>query len=184
MRAATIGIIEHEDIARCDCSGVIRNDCLHARAHRTQMNRHVWRIGNQGAACIEDRAGKIEPLLDVHRMGGVLQAIAHLLGNRHEEIAEDFEHHRIGVSADRMQGCTRRHAAQDQIAARAHGGAPADVDDRGRGGIAHDCRAIDDRADRQRLAIEEWRVPPLACRVERHDCPRCGRRNRVGLPCC
>ena len=49
---------------------------------------------------VEQRAGEIEPLLDVDRIGGVLQRDAHLLGDRHEEIVEDLEHHRIGLGAD------------------------------------------------------------------------------------
>ena len=47
-------------------------------------------------SCVEDRAGEVEPLLDVHRIGGVLQRHAHLLGDRHEQVVEDLQHHRIG----------------------------------------------------------------------------------------
>ena len=50
---------------------------------------------------VEDRAGEVEPLLDVHGIGRVLQRHAHLLGDRHEQIVEDLEHHRIGFCADR-----------------------------------------------------------------------------------
>jgi hypothetical protein len=39
---------------------------------------------------VENRAGEIEPLLDVHRGGGFLQRLAHLLGDRHEEVVEHF----------------------------------------------------------------------------------------------
>jgi hypothetical protein len=49
---------------------------------------------------IEKGAGKIEPLLDVDRMGGVGQGHAHLLSNGHEEVAEDLEQHRIGPGAE------------------------------------------------------------------------------------
>ncbi len=51
----------------------------------------------------EHRAGEIEPLLDVHRIGGVLQRHAHLLGDRHEQIVEDLQHHRVGMRADRVR---------------------------------------------------------------------------------
>jgi hypothetical protein len=47
---------------------------------------------------VEHRAGEVEPLLDVHRRGGVLQRHAHLLGDRHEQVVEHFQHHRIGLS--------------------------------------------------------------------------------------
>ena len=46
---------------------------------------------------VEHRAGEVEPLLDVDRIGGVLQRHAHLLGDRHEEVVEDLQHHRIGL---------------------------------------------------------------------------------------
>ena len=65
------------------------------------MHRHVRRIGDQRAVGGEHRAGEIEPLLDVHRIGGVLQRHAHLLGDRHEQVVEHFQHHRIGLGADR-----------------------------------------------------------------------------------
>ena len=52
---------------------------------------------------VEDGAGEIEPLLDVDRIGGVLQRHAHLLGDRHEEVVEDFQHHRVGLGADRLR---------------------------------------------------------------------------------
>ena len=74
------------------------------------MHRHVRRIGDQRAVGGEHRAGEIEPLLDVDRIGGVLQRHAHLLGDRHEQVVEHFQHHRIGIGADRAgasSGTTR-----------------------------------------------------------------------------
>ena len=64
------------------------------------MHRHVRRVGDQRAVMREHRAGEIEPLLDVDGVGGVLQRHAHLLGDRHEEVVEDFQHDRIGLGAD------------------------------------------------------------------------------------
>ena len=64
------------------------------------MHRHVRRIGDQPPVAVEDRAGEVEPLLDVDRIGGVLQHHAHLLGDRHEQVVEDLEHHRVGLGAD------------------------------------------------------------------------------------
>ena len=56
---------------------------------------------------VEQRAGEIEPLLDVDRVRGVLQRSAHLLGDRHEQVVEDLEHHRIDLGADRAARCSR-----------------------------------------------------------------------------
>ncbi len=57
---------------------------------------------------VEQRAGEVEPLLDVDRVRGVRERHAHLLGDRHEEVVEHLEQHRIGVGADRL---ARRAAA-------------------------------------------------------------------------
>ena len=40
------------------------------------MHRHVRRVGDQVALGVEQRAGEIEPLLDVDRVRGVLRAAA------------------------------------------------------------------------------------------------------------
>ncbi len=37
-----------------------------------EMHRHVRRVGDQAALLVEQGAGEIEPLLDVHRMAGLL----------------------------------------------------------------------------------------------------------------
>ena len=73
------------------------------------MHRHVRRVGDQVARGIEQRAGEVEPLLDVDRVGGVLQPQAHLLGDGHEQVVEDLEHHRVGLGADRVP-CVARAA--------------------------------------------------------------------------
>ena len=61
---------------------------------------------------VEQRAGKIEPLLDVHRRRRVRERHAHLLGDGHEQVVEDFEQHRIGAACRwrwlRCSGWTRR----------------------------------------------------------------------------
>ena len=71
------------------------------------MHRHVRGIGHQCAVGGEDRTGEVEPLLDVDRVGGVLQRHSHLLGDRHEQVVEHFEHDRIGISADRVRARDR-----------------------------------------------------------------------------
>ena len=95
------------------------------------MHRHVRRVGDQAAVAVEDRAGEVEPLLDVDRIGGVLQRHAHLLGDRHEEVVEHFEHHRIGVGADRalLRRAARRASAR--VVLRRDLGPPAGLDDDG-----------------------------------------------------
>ena len=89
------------------------------------------RVGDQRAVAVEHRAGKIEALLDVHGIGGVLQRHAHLLGDRHEQIVEHFEHDRIGVRADGARPRQRLHPPQHQVILRRQLGLPAMLDDHG-----------------------------------------------------
>ena len=93
---------------------------------------------------VEQRAGEVEPLLDVDRIGGVLQRHAHLLGDRHEEVVEHLEHHRVERGADRglraraaRRGCSIRWSRGVQL------GAPARLDHDGRGRLDDDRRAGD-----------------------------------------
>ena len=72
MGAAVVGVVQHEHVARAHRPRVLPDHCLDAFAHRTQVNRHVRRIGDQVALCIEQCAAEIEALLDVDRVGCVL----------------------------------------------------------------------------------------------------------------
>ena len=97
VRAAAIGIVEHIGVAAPDAAPVARSaarldDRADALAHRAEVHRDVRRIGDQRALRVEDRAGEIEPLLDVHGRRGGLQRDAHLLGDGHEQVVEDLEH--------------------------------------------------------------------------------------------
>ena len=75
-------------------------------------------------ACVEQRAGKIQPLLDIHRVARVLQHHAHLFGDRHEQVVEDLEHHRIDRGADRVAAAQCLEAGQHQMIARGDLGLP------------------------------------------------------------
>ena len=93
------------------------------------MHRHVRRVGDERAGGIEHCTGEVEPLLDVHRIGGVLQRHAHLLGDRHEQVVEHFEHHRIGVGADGAGALEFLHAPQHEMILGGELGLPAVLDD-------------------------------------------------------
>ena len=77
-------------------------DLLHGLAHRAQVHGHVRRVGDELALRVEQRAGEIQALLDVHRARGVGERHAHLLGDGHEQIVEDLEQHRIGARRRRV----------------------------------------------------------------------------------
>ena len=93
------------------------------------------RIGDQRAVRVEDRAGEIEPLLDVDAGRGRLERDAHFLGDGHEQIVEDLEPDGIDVGADRLGAVERNGAGEDQRAVARALGAPAGLDDDGRGRI-------------------------------------------------
>jgi hypothetical protein len=60
----------------------------------------VGSLGQQAAIAGEQRAGVIQALLDVGRVGGALQGDAHRLGHRGEEVLEDFEADGVGQRLD------------------------------------------------------------------------------------
>ena len=95
MGAAGIGRVGQVNLAGLHAIADGREQRLYARSHRTQVHRNVGSIRDEVTAPVKDRAGKIKPLLDIHRMGRILQRKAHLFGNGHECLAEDLEHHRI-----------------------------------------------------------------------------------------
>ena len=133
------------------------------------------RVGDEVAVGVEDRAGKVQALLDVDGIRRVLQAQSHLLGDRHEQVVEDFQHHRIDRRADRVALGQCLHAAQHEVVVGRDLGAPAGLHDGGRIRFRDDGRAVDDVARRDVLAPVHARVAPGAVRVHPHRLER-GRR--------
>ena len=88
---------------------------LHRLAHRAEVHRHVRRVGDQVARRVEERARKIQPLFHVHRVGGVLQHRAHLLGDAHEKVVEHFQHHRVHLRPDRAAAVECYGALQHEV---------------------------------------------------------------------
>ena len=115
MRAAVVGVVERVDMTGLNGGGVLANHGLDALAHRAQMHRHVRRVGNQVALGVKQRAAKVKPLLDVDRVGSVLQLQAHLLGNVHEEVVEHFQQHRVHRCSCRKSDNALRFALQHQM---------------------------------------------------------------------
>ena len=152
VRAAIIGVVEGVDVALAHLLAAQLQDGAHRFAHRAQMDGHVRGVGDQVAVGIEDGAGEVEPLLDVDRVGGVLERDAHLLGDGHEQIVEDLEQDRVGLGAQRGALGQRLDALQEQVVVDAHLERPAGLD-HDRGGLAADQRrAGDPVAGQQRLA--------------------------------
>ncbi len=146
VRSAVIWRVENIDIAGPNAAPVAAvpacgDDGPDRIAHRSEMHRNMRRIGDQRAVAIEQRTGKIQPLLDVHRSCGVLQRNSHLLGNRHEGVVENFELNRIDRAARREPVRQIADPFQNQISQRIDPGPPARFNDRRRVALANDRRA-------------------------------------------
>jgi hypothetical protein len=159
VRAAVVRVVEHEGVAGAGL-GMALDDAADRVAHRAQVHRHVRRIGDQRAVGIEQRARKIEPLLDVDRVRGVLQHQPHLLGDGHEAVVEDFEHHRVDGGADGFALRARLHAGEQQVAAGGAVGAPAGFDQGGGVGFGDERRAVDHGVGGEVLAAVQGGVAP------------------------
>ena len=168
MRAAVVRVVEHEDIAALHAVAVARNHRLDALAHRSQMHRHVRRVGDQLALAVEQGAAEIEPLLDVHRVRGVLQLQTHLLGDIHEQIVEDLEQHRIHRRAGRHALRTRHMAREQQMVEAGQLRLPTGFDHRRRILLGDDDRAQHPIAGAHVFAHHQRRVMPLRLPCDPH----------------
>ena len=126
------------------------------------MHRHVRRVGDEIAAAVENGAGEVEPLLDVHGVRGVLQPQAHLLGDRHEEIVENLQPHRIDLSADRRRRRARARALEHEVVELGDRRAPLRFYHGGRVRLGDDRRPLDRLPGGELLASVERRLVPGA----------------------
>ena len=118
---------------------------------------------------VEQRAGKIQPLLDVDRIGRVLQLQPHLLGDVHEQVVEHFQQHRVHRACRRRTSrarATRRSSTMWSSVGELR--FPAGLDHRGGVLLGDDGRPGDDVAGPQVLAHHQRGVVPLAARVHAH----------------
>ena len=126
------------------------------------MHRNVGRVGDQSAVGVEDGAGKVQPFLDVDRVRRVGQHRPHLFGHAHEQVVEDFQHHRVGAGASGPAGGARGDAAQDQMALGQDLGPPARFDHRGGVVLDHHGRAVHLMAGAQHGAGMDGGIAPGA----------------------
>ena len=174
MRAAVIGRVQHPHIAGREIAADLAPHGLDAAVHRAEMHRDMRGVGDEPAVAIEDGAGEVEPLLDVDRARGVLQRIAHLLGNRGEALVEHFEQHWIDAGAERGPRFAFAHAGEQQMVLRRDLCLPVRLDHDGLMRLDDEGRAQDAMAWLETGAQENWRVVPGATGEE----PRHGLRFR------
>ncbi len=146
VRSAAKGIIEHIGIAAPEpasipCACPRFDHASDGVSHAAKMHRDMRRIGDQRACCIKQRAGKIQPFLDIDRCGGGLQHHAHFFGNRHEQVVENLQPHRIGCGAGGAFAGQGHGAGQDQAAFVGKVRLPAGFDHGGGTGVDNQQRA-------------------------------------------
>ena len=161
---AVVGGVQHVDVAGLEPPPVRRprrRHRPHAVPHGAEVHGHVRRVGDQVRLPVEQGAGEVEPLLDIDRVGGVLQRLAHLLGHGHEEVVEELEPDRIAADVP----CEARRGGEvgeDQRPLRIDRRGPARLHHRRAGGLGHDGGTGEAHAGGQRLAGIDGRIEGLA----------------------
>ena len=141
-----------------------------ALAHRAQVHGDVRGIGHQAPAAIEQGAGEIKALLDVHRDARLLQTRPHLLGDRHEAMAKQLQIDGVrfagplGAAAE----TTRLLEGQEQFAAGQATGTPAGRQQVGSRGLTDQGGPLQHLTSRDRVALPEGGGPPGAIEIEGH----------------
>ncbi len=168
VRAAVVRRVEHIDVARLHPAAILADHRPHALPHRAQVHRHMRRVGDQVSLPVEDGAGEIEPLLDVHRVGGVRQTQAHLLGDGHVKVVEDFELDRIDAGADRRARRPRLDPLEHHVIEARDLRTPAGLHHGRRIPLGDDGGPVDAVPRGQPLAQENRRPQCAAARMHAH----------------
>ena len=115
VRSAVIRVVEHIHIAGLHGASVLANHGFDAFPHRAKMHRHVWRVGDQVAVGVKQGTAKVQSLLDIDRVSGVLQLQAHLLGDVHEQVVEYFQQDRVNLGTCCKFNSTLCPSIEDQV---------------------------------------------------------------------
>ena len=98
--AAGVGVVADEDVALADLrQRMPRRHVLDHAHQRAEVHRDVHRLAQRAAARVEQARRAVAPLLDVGRVGGAHQRLAHLLDDGGERIADHLHRDRIDSPA-------------------------------------------------------------------------------------
>src|ERR1700736_2430629 len=100
MGTTAEGIIEREAIALANIILSTLEYRPDSGTHRTEMNRHVRRVGHEPAFPVKKCAGIVEPFFDVDGIGSVADDGAHLFSRREKQIVEKLELDRVYPGTD------------------------------------------------------------------------------------
>ena len=152
------------------------------------MHRDVRRVRHQAPVRAEQRAGKVQTLLDVGADAGALQRATHLFGDAHEPVVEDGQLHGVGdlgrvflvlfgrvedhlggflvvfgfLIFDHIHGNL-------EVAVLGHLGDAAGLDDARRGSVHDHARSLQQGAGSELLQQEHRRLPPSTLKVHPRD---------------
>ena len=84
--------------------------------HGTEMYGNVRRLGDHLAGCVEQRRRAVTAFTDVGRHGRMNEHQAHLLGDRSECVAHDFQAHRAEPAREKVITRTAPRVADDDLA--------------------------------------------------------------------
>src|SRR6185437_478055 len=102
MAAAPIGIVVHDDVARLEA---VNSELVEGPFHRVKngadLRRTEFGVGDHLAVAIEDDAGKIQPLVEDRRVGGLHHRHAHFPARVDQEVVENGQPDAV------ERGCSR-----------------------------------------------------------------------------
>mmetsp|Transcript_6345 Transcript_6345/g.26290 ORF Transcript_6345/g.26290 Transcript_6345/m.26290 type:complete len:264 (-) Transcript_6345:1843-2634(-) len=150
------------------------------------MHRDVRRVRHQAPVRAEQRAGKVQTLLDVGADAGALQRATHLFGDAHEPVVEDGQLHGVGDLCGRVEdhfGRVEDHLgflivlrflifdvhANLEVAVLGHLGDAAGLDDARRGSVHDHARSLQLGAGSELLQHKHRRLPPSTLKVHPRD---------------
>ena len=128
----------------------------------------MWRIGDQVAAGVKERAAEVQPLFDIDRVRGVLQLQAHLLSDVHEQVVENLQQHRVDRGAGGKLLRPRCAPLQHQMVQRAQASLPAGLDHGGGVFLGNDGRPVNHITGPQVFAHHQRGLVPLRVGVHAH----------------
>ncbi len=97
VAAAPEGVVGDVNLAGAQVGHVVAQ-AAHAFLHRAEMHGDVRGVGDERGRGVEERAGEIQPLLDVGGQRRALERRAHLFGDRGETAVEEFEFDGVGAA--------------------------------------------------------------------------------------
>ena len=163
VAASGDGVVGNQHVAFPQIFTLKLDLAAHGVAHRPKMHRNVRGVGDEATGFVKDRAGEIEPFLDVRGNRSALERAPHLLRDRHEEVAEDGKLDGVRLRADfaLSSGFNR----DDDIAELRDFGKASGFDEDGRGVLHEDRRAVQPLSRAKLFEQENRRVVPAALKV-------------------